>query len=86
MSNFNFPGWDNINKEEQAIIFEMLKIQEFISDGDVIVNTTVTTQTANPLCQIACRAAQAVAITACAGNPVCIAIAYEAGEECMRRC
>jgi hypothetical protein len=38
------------------------------------------------LCQAGCRATQVAAVGACNGNPVCIALAVQKGEDCFSDC
>ena len=43
----------------------------------------------NPIkhvCQAGCRATQVAAVSACNGNPICIALAVQKGEDCFSDC
>ena len=85
MKTFNFPDWDSIIIEVREIIIELLKKEQLISEGDIVVEGVANPESAFRVCKIACKAAQAYAIGNCP-TPACIAAAIVVGDACCAEC
>ena len=87
MAELIIKNWDKKEKLEKEIFIELMKIEALMTDGDTVVDGDMSKKgLGTKLCRIACASAAAAAISACAGNPICIAAAIAAGEACRSEC
>lgn len=82
--NVSQKEWDTLAEEEKNRISAIMS--GFFKDSNIVPNGAAPTPQGDIFCEIGCSAAEAAAVAACGGNPVCIAIAHAAGEACRSSC
>jgi hypothetical protein len=88
MADIIVNNWNKKGQLEKDIFIELLKAQGMMKYGDTVVAGVPSEESvwSKKICKIACAAAESAAVSACAGNPGCIAAAIIAGELCKKRC
>lgn len=91
----NSEAWSSINSDDQQKIEAILRNSNLLHEGSKIVASSAEVESAEQpesfWCELACNAAEAAAVAACAGlsGPamgVCIAAAHAGGALCRSKC
>lgn len=85
----NPEDWNLLSAEDQEKTKKV--ISTFFSDQSIELDPSAPRSFVSPrvetsFCEMLCQTAQAAAVLACCGEPVCTTIALAAGEACKKAC
>jgi hypothetical protein len=86
----NPEDWNRLSIEDQTkteeVISSFFKGQSIELDPSAPQLSLTDAELSFSWCRTACQVAQAAAIVACAGEPICTTLAIAAGEACKDAC